>query len=182
MRKKTLALLALLSVLCLALSGCVTSPPDSLMRAEPADASALVDAQVDTLPGNEASAALYFRYGTSAYLAPEQRQITIEKNESPEKALVKALVAGPSASASALSPLFPPGTEVLAVSMRDEKGGLAEILKVLAEAGIALEYAYAFLLQKVGEACLIIRVPDNAAAEEALQAAGIGIATQEELF
>ncbi|MDY3280006.1 MAG: GerMN domain-containing protein [Eubacteriales bacterium] len=116
MRKKTLALLALLSVLCLALSGCVTSPPDSLMRAEPADASALVDAQVDTLPGNEASAALYFRYGTSAYLAPEQRQITIEKNESPEKALVKALVAGPSASASALSPLFPPGTEVLAVS------------------------------------------------------------------
>ncbi|MCI6011838.1 MAG: ACT domain-containing protein [Firmicutes bacterium] len=73
-------------------------------------------------------------------------------------------------------------TEVLAVSMRDEKGGLAEILKVLAEAGIALEYAYAFLLQKVGEACLIIRVPDNAAAEEALQAAGIGIATQEELF
>ena len=41
-------------------------------------------------------------------------------------------------------------TEVLAVSMRDEKGGLAEILKVLADAGVALEYAYAFLLQKVG--------------------------------
>lgn len=73
-------------------------------------------------------------------------------------------------------------TEVLAVSMRDEKGGLAEILKVLADAGIALEYAYAFLLQKVGEACLIIRVPDNEAAEKALKAAGIGIATQKELF
>ena len=73
-------------------------------------------------------------------------------------------------------------TEVLAVSMRDEKGGLAKILKVLAGAGIALEYAYAFLLQKVGEACLIIRVPDNEAAEKALQAAGIGIATQKDLF
>ena len=73
-------------------------------------------------------------------------------------------------------------TEVLAVSMRDEKGGLAEILKVLADAGIALEYAYAFLLQKVGEACLIIRVPENEAAEKALQAAGIGIATQKDLF
>ena len=73
-------------------------------------------------------------------------------------------------------------TEVLAVSMRDEKGGLAEILKVLADAGIALEYAYAFLLRKEGEACLIIRVPENEAAEKALQAAGIGIATQKELF
>lgn len=73
-------------------------------------------------------------------------------------------------------------TEVLAVSMRDEKGGLAEILKVLADAGIALEYAYAFLLRKEGEACLIIRVPDNESAEKALQAAGIGIATQKELF
>ena len=73
-------------------------------------------------------------------------------------------------------------TEVLAVKMRDEAGGLAEILKVLATAGIALEYAYAFLLQKAGEACLIVRVEDNAAAEAALEAAGIGIATQEELF
>ena len=73
-------------------------------------------------------------------------------------------------------------TEVLAVKMRDEAGGLAEILKVLAAAGIALEYAYAFLLQKAGEACLVIRVADNAAAEAALQAAGIGIATQDELF
>lgn len=73
-------------------------------------------------------------------------------------------------------------TDVLAVKMKDEAGGLAGVLKVLAEAGIALEYAYAFLLQKVGEACLIIRVPDNEAAEKALAAAGIGIATQAELF
>ena len=73
-------------------------------------------------------------------------------------------------------------TEVLAVKMKDEAGGLAEILKVLAEAGIALEYAYAFLLQNAGEACLVVRVEDNAAAEAALKAAGIGIASQKELF
>ena len=73
-------------------------------------------------------------------------------------------------------------TEVLAVKMRDEAGGLAEILKVLAAADIALEYAYAFLLQKAGEACLVVRVADNAAATAALEAAGIGIASQEELF
>ena len=73
-------------------------------------------------------------------------------------------------------------TEVLGVKMDDKTGGLAAILKVLADAGVALEYAYAFLLQKPGEACLVIRVPDNAAAEAALKAAGIGIASQEELF
>ena len=54
--------------------------------------------------------------------------------------------------------------------------------EVLADAEIFLEYAYAFLLQKPGEACLIIRVPDNDAAEAALAAAGIGIAKQEDLF
>ena len=73
-------------------------------------------------------------------------------------------------------------TEVLAVKMDDKTGGLAKILKVLADAEIFLEYAYAFLLQKPGEACLIIRVPDNDAAETALAAAGIGIAKQEDLF
>lgn len=119
MMKKSLGLLALL-ILALLLGGCVTSPPDSLMRSEPADAKTLVDAETDALPGDTLQAALYFRYGSSAYLAPEQRQIVIEKNESPEKALVKALVAGPSASASSLTPLFPEGTEVLAVSSQSD--------------------------------------------------------------
>ena len=73
-------------------------------------------------------------------------------------------------------------TEVLAVKMRDEAGGLAEILKVLAKADIALEYAYAFLLQQEGKAFLVVRIADNAEAEAALQAAGIGIAEQGELF
>ena len=73
-------------------------------------------------------------------------------------------------------------TEVLAVKMRDDAGGLAEILKVLADAEIGLEYAYAFLLQKEGQACLVVRVADNAEAEAALKAAGIGIASQDELF
>lgn len=73
-------------------------------------------------------------------------------------------------------------TDVLAVKMDDKAGGLAGILKVLADAGIFLEYAYAFLLQEEGKACLIIRVPDNEAAEAALQAADIAIAKQNDLF
>ena len=73
-------------------------------------------------------------------------------------------------------------TNVLAVSMRDEAGGLAEILQVLAKAKISLEYAYAFLLNKPGIACLILRVQDKNAAEKVLEEAGIKIASQDELF
>ena len=73
-------------------------------------------------------------------------------------------------------------TDVLAVAMKDQPGGLSEILKVLSEAELSVEYAYAFLLHKAGTACLILRVADNEAAENALAAAGIRVADQEELF
>lgn len=73
-------------------------------------------------------------------------------------------------------------TDVLAVAMKDQPGGLSEILKVLSAAELSVEYAYAFLLHKEGTACLILRLADNEAAEKALADAGIRIATQEELF
>jgi hypothetical protein len=50
-------------------------------------------------------------------------------------------------------------TEVIAIKMKDEPGGLFEIAKVLGEAGINIEYAYAYSGKET--AVLIIRV-DNA--------------------
>lgn len=55
-------------------------------------------------------------------------------------------------------------TEVIAIRMKDEPGGLFEIAKVLGEAGINIEYAYAFIGKD--SAVLIIRV-DNV--EEAVK-------------
>jgi hypothetical protein len=46
-------------------------------------------------------------------------------------------------------------TEVVAVEVPDRPGGLAEILKVLAEARINVEYLYAFV-QQTGENAIII--------------------------
>ncbi|HVP94765.1 MAG TPA: ACT domain-containing protein [Methanoregulaceae archaeon] len=55
-------------------------------------------------------------------------------------------------------------TDVIAIRMKDEPGGLFEIAKLLGEAGINMEYAYAYSGKDA--AVLIIRV-DNA--EEAVK-------------
>lgn len=116
--KKTYLILILL-LLGLALSGCMASPPDALIRQD-ADNTALISASTGHLEGDSFSASLYFRYENTAYLAPEERQIQVERNETPEKALVEALIQGPSVTASALSPLFPPDTQVISVTAQGD--------------------------------------------------------------
>ena len=72
-------------------------------------------------------------------------------------------------------------TPVLAVALRDEPGCFARIMSVLAEAGIDVEYVYAFLTPRPDTACMIFRVADNAAAEKALSEAGVMLASVEDL-
>ena len=64
-------------------------------------------------------------------------------------------------------------TEVLAVTVPDEPGSLMKIADVLAEHAISLVYSYAFLSKVHGNACIILRVEDNAQASKLLNAAGI---------
>ena len=56
-------------------------------------------------------------------------------------------------------------TDMLAVQMTDEPGAMAEIIRVLADNDISIEYTYAFPTAKAGTAILIFRVENNAAAE-----------------
>lgn len=72
-------------------------------------------------------------------------------------------------------------TDVLAVAISDKPGSLANILEVLADAHVIVEYTYAFLSAKAG-AYMIFRVDDNQEAAVALAAAGIKTANQEDLF
>ncbi len=72
-------------------------------------------------------------------------------------------------------------TDVLATAISDEPGSLAAILEVLSEAGVVVEYTYAFLSAVKG-AYMIFRVDDNQAAAAALAGAGIKTANQDELF
>ena len=73
-------------------------------------------------------------------------------------------------------------TPVLAVLIPDEPGGLHKVLEVLREAGVNVEYMYAFLGGgDVDHAYMIFRVEDNAAATAALSARDIKTVEQEEI-
>jgi len=52
-------------------------------------------------------------------------------------------------------------TEVVAVEVPDRPGGLAEIMKVLAEAKINVEYLYAFVQQSGENAIIIFRFDET---------------------
>ena len=118
MRKKTVWA-ALLLFCMLTLSGCMTSPPDALLR-ESAEGQRLISASTAELSPDSRTITLYFRYRDSAFLAPEKREIQMKRNVSLEKAIVSALIQGPDASSVALSALFPPGTEVLAATAQGD--------------------------------------------------------------
>jgi hypothetical protein len=64
-------------------------------------------------------------------------------------------------------------TEVLAIEVLDEPGGLVELLGVFAKAGINVEYMYAFSARLRNRAVLIFRLDNLDAAISALPRAGI---------
>ena len=71
---------------------------------------------------------------------------------------------------------------VLCVSIPDEPGGLNEVLQILSEAGVNVEYMYAFLGGKnVDHAYMIFRVQDRKAAAAALRSKDIRVVEQEEI-
>jgi hypothetical protein len=61
-------------------------------------------------------------------------------------------------------------TEVLAAEMEDRPGGLHDVIQVLGDAGINIEYSYAYSGRRC--AVLILRVEDLDAAAEKLLAVG----------
>lgn len=73
-------------------------------------------------------------------------------------------------------------SDVVAVDVDDQPGGLAQMLGILAEAGINIEYMYAFALRRNVRAVLLFRFEDPDAAIEILQKAGIGIVQEADMY
>ena len=73
-------------------------------------------------------------------------------------------------------------TQVLAVRIEDRPGSLVKVLRVLAEAGISIEYVYAFITRKKENAYVIFRVEDSQRASELFAKNGIETACAEELY
>ena len=73
-------------------------------------------------------------------------------------------------------------TDVLAVVMNDHPGGASEVLSVLAENHIEVEYMYACAGKTLGKALMIVRVDDPARAEELLRAKGFDDTKANEIY
>ena len=72
-------------------------------------------------------------------------------------------------------------TPVWAVEVPDTPGGLAEVLTVLAEAHVDVEYMYSLFTQKDGHAYMVMRVSDEPRFLSTLGDRKIKIMTKEEL-
>lgn len=73
-------------------------------------------------------------------------------------------------------------TSVIAVGIQDEPGSFAKSVRVLADAGLTIEYMYAFVSRDKGKAYIIIRVDDNQKATEILETNGVQILSPEALY
>jgi hypothetical protein len=73
-------------------------------------------------------------------------------------------------------------TPVLAVEISDKPGGLASVLRVLADGNVNVEYLYAFISRKENNAYVIFRVEDNESAIAVLGAKGISIVDSNQIY
>lgn len=72
-------------------------------------------------------------------------------------------------------------TEIVAACADDRPGGLAALLTLLSDAGIDVEYVYAFVAQPGAHAWVVLRVDDNTAAERVLRAAGVTLVSEDDV-
>jgi len=71
--------------------------------------------------------------------------------------------------------------EVTAVAINDNPGALSEVIHVMAENDINIEYMYAFLSTHKGNAYVVLRVTDNDHTAEVLEKNGIVLVTEDDV-
>jgi hypothetical protein len=89
--------------------------------------------------------------------------------------IIRMIVEDPEGAVKALkdSGLTAKVTDVLGIEMENKPGGLAHIADVLGEAGVNIEYAYAFVTKDRERAVLITRVDDVDKGKAVLDQEGI---------
>ena len=73
-------------------------------------------------------------------------------------------------------------TQVIAVKLVDKPGALYNVLKILSDQNIDVEYAYAFLTRKEDDAFVVLRIEDLDRADKILADAGVQTMKPEELY
>ncbi|NLC67693.1 MAG: ACT domain-containing protein [Clostridiaceae bacterium] len=72
-------------------------------------------------------------------------------------------------------------TDVIAISVPDRPGGLADVLEILARQSIGIEYTYAFVGKIEGEALVILRPDDPERAYEVLKENNVKVLSAEDV-
>ena len=72
-------------------------------------------------------------------------------------------------------------SDVLAVEVPDEPGGMAGVLEILAEGHINVEYAYAMVEKREGSALIVLRVDDPDRAGAVLKTRGTHLLTEKDV-
>jgi len=72
-------------------------------------------------------------------------------------------------------------THVVGVEFPDEPGSMAKTMKIISDAGINVEYCYAFFAKGTNNALMILKVGDNKNVVNVLQQNDIRIINQEDL-
>ena len=72
-------------------------------------------------------------------------------------------------------------SDVLAIAIDDNPGGLSKALDVLTQANVVIEYMYAFIGKADGKAMTVIRVDDEVKAIDALKNGGVTLLTTEDI-
>ena len=72
-------------------------------------------------------------------------------------------------------------TEVVAVAVSDRPGALNDVMHVLSENGVNIEYMYAFLTSRGHNAYVVLRVADNDKAAEILAAKGVKLVSEDDI-
>lgn len=73
-------------------------------------------------------------------------------------------------------------TDVIAVEIPDKPGGLASVLEPLRDAGVNVEYMYAFVEKATDKAVVIFRFENLDAAVQTLKRAGISVLPAETVY
>lgn len=73
-------------------------------------------------------------------------------------------------------------TQVIAVEIVDRPGGLNEILMVLRDNDISIEYLYSFVKRPAENALILFRVEETDRALDVLDKAGVKIVSQESIY
>ena len=73
-------------------------------------------------------------------------------------------------------------TDVIVAEVTDQPGGLAQVLRLLDQADISVEYLYSFVRTPNTNALILFRVEDIDTATKALQNGGIKLLSEQDIY